>query len=122
VAAALQGHYNSSAEKYHAVLQALERSGTPQQEKWESSGLRMGNEMMRRGISDKWKCYDAGCYFVVSADRAQSPDLALDIVKTRDAVAHGYIVAITADDAPYKMAILLNYYPDLESQQSGGSK
>ena len=102
---ALQTRYRGIDEKLQAITDSLIASGDAG-----STFVQRGSQMIERlrdrGLVSDWGCYEGGCF----ARIAKAHDSLVTLVmEARDAAAPGFIFAITPDDPPNKLVVLLNY-------------
>lgn len=101
----IQRYQDSTKERTEHVISALQASGTPDAEL-----ARTGREMAKRletaGLVSNWNCHRQGCYFQLAKD---SDDIMGTLSQVRDEIAPTNLMAVTAGEAPYRIAVLLNF-------------
>lgn len=110
VTTALEAKYASSEAKLDAIVASISRSGAAPDE-LNNDGLEFSESLQKRHLITDWHCFSAACYYLVS--NSNSEDLTQQLLGARKGTnAEHYLLAITPEAPPRKLAVLLNYKPN----------
>lgn len=103
---ALQSAYPSPQEKHDTVISQMSVSGPPSAE-LARDGAQMAEFLSHSHIAESWHCYRSGCYFDISTSAPM--DITPTFLQAREHADSQYIMVITPEPAPNRLAVLLAF-------------